>query len=73
MCEISNNQSKEEHEDDSFKYIERTLDSLKSRWTQKILPAVNKFQDICETNPPTSGELEDDAIMDKYYQRMRDM
>jgi hypothetical protein len=73
MCEIANNQSKEEQEDGSFKYIELTLDSLKIRWTQKILPAVNKFQDICETNPQTSGKLEDDAIMDKYYQRMRDM
>jgi len=49
------------------------LDSLKSRWTQKILPAVNKFQGICETNPPTSGELKDDAHMDLYYARMRDI
>jgi len=73
MYEIANNQSTEEQEDGSFKYIERTLDSLEIRWTQKILPAVNKFQDICETNPRTSGKLEDDAIMDKYYQRMRDM
>ena len=55
------------------KYMDCSLDSLKSRWTQKILPAVNKFQGICETNPPTSGELKDDAAMDKYYGRMREL
>jgi hypothetical protein len=49
------------------------LDSLKLRWIQKILPAVNRFQGICETNPPTSGELRDDAMMDKYYGKMRDL
>ena len=73
MYEIANNKSTKQQEDGSFKHIECTLDSFKSRWTQKILPAVNKFQDICETNPPTSGELEDDTIMGKYYWRMRDM
>ena len=61
-CEIANNQSKEEQEEGVFKYIERTLDSLKSRWMQKILSAVKKFQGICETNPPTwtriTGEWE---------------
>jgi hypothetical protein len=73
MCEIANNQSKEEQEEGAFKYIEWTLDSLKSRWMQKIVPAVNKFQGICETNPPTSGEVKDNAITDRYYWRMREM
>ena len=56
-----------------LKYVERSLDSLKSRWTQKILPAVNKFQGICETNPLTSGELKDDVTMDRYYGIMHDI
>ena len=35
-------------------------------------PCCQKFQGICETNPPTSGELKDDTMMDKYYGRMRE-
>ena len=73
MCEIINNRDKEDQEDGFLQYIERTMDSLKSRWTQKILPAVNKFKGICDTNPPSSGEVKDDALMDKYYERMRSM
>ena len=61
MSEIVNNLNKGEQEDGFVKYVERSLDSLKSRWTQKILPAINKFQGICKTNPPTSGVLKDDA------------
>jgi hypothetical protein len=72
MCEIANNQNKDEQEGGLSKFVERSLDSLKSRWIQKILPAANKFQGICETNPPTSGELRDDATMDKYYGRIRE-
>jgi len=55
------------------KYVDRSLDSLRSRLTQKILPAVNKFQGICEANPPTSGELNDDVGMGKYYGRMHEL
>lgn len=72
MCDIANIQNKDEQEGGLSKFVERSLDSLKSRWIQKILPAANKFQGICETNPPTSGELRDDATMDKYYGRIRE-
>jgi hypothetical protein len=43
MCGIVNNQKKDEQGIGMTKYVDRSLVSLKSRWTQKILPAVNKF------------------------------
>ena len=75
MSEIANNQNKDEQGGGLSKFVEHSLslDSLKSRWIQKILSAVNKFQGICETNPPTSGGLRDEASMDKYYGRMREL
>jgi hypothetical protein len=74
MSEIANNQNKDEQGGGLSKFVEHSLslDSLKSRWIQKILSAVNKFQGICATNQPTSGELKDDAMRDKYYWRMRE-
>jgi len=73
ICGIVNNQKNDEQEIGVTKYVDHSLDSLKSRWTQKILPTVNKVQGICETNPPTSGELNDDATMNKYYGGMREL
>lgn len=72
MCGIVNNQKKDEQEIGMTKYVDRSLDSLKSTWTQKILPTVNKFQGICKTHLPTSGELKDHTVMDKYYGRMHE-
>ena len=67
MCEIINNQNKDQQEQGFIKYVEHSVDSLKSLWTQKIQPVVNKFQGICKTNPSKMGELKDDANMDQYY------
>lgn len=51
----------------------RTLDSLKTQWYQKIQRAVSKFQGICDEIPPDSGEVENDPEMNLYYERLKDI
>ena len=51
----------------------RTLESIRSAWKRRIQPAVQKFAGIVSTNPPDSGELKDDAKMDLYYKKVREM
>lgn len=49
----------------------RGTESIRNCWQRRIQPSVQKFAGIIYNNPPTSGELKDDANMDLYYQRMR--
>jgi hypothetical protein len=49
---------------------DRTVDSLKNQWYQKLQPTMQKLDAICNSNPPASGELVDDATMNMYYQPM---
>jgi hypothetical protein len=49
----------------------RKLESVKSQWYKRILPATQKFQAIYERNPPPSGYLEDDVKMDLYYKELK--
>jgi hypothetical protein len=37
-----------------------------------LQPAVHKFAGITYSNPPTSGEVKDDNMMDLYYSRMQE-
>ena len=53
--------------------IMRNAESLRNCWQRRLQPAVQKFCGILATNPPQSGEVKDDAIMDRYYSRMRMM
>ena len=51
--------------------IHRNAESLRNCWQHCLQPAVQKFCGILSTNPPKSGELKDDQIMDRYFSRMR--
>ncbi len=50
----------------------RGVESIRNCWQRRIQPAVNKFAGIVYSNPPNSGEVKDDALMDLYYSRMRE-
>jgi hypothetical protein len=50
----------------------RGVESIRNCWQRRIQPAVNKFAEIIYSNPPNSGEVKDDAMMDLYYSRMRE-
>ena len=50
----------------------RGVESIRNCWQRRIQPAVNKFAGIVNSNPPNSGEVKDDALMDLYYSRMRE-
>jgi hypothetical protein len=51
--------------------IHRNAESLRNCWQRCLQPPVQKFCGILSTNPPKSGELKDDQIMDRYFSRMR--
>lgn len=51
----------------------RTSESLAAAWGKRLQKAVGKFAGICSTCPPASGERKDDAKMDLYYSRMREL
>ena len=50
---------------------ERNKKSLQDQWSGRIQPAMNKWVGVVHSNPPKSGELKDDKLMDIYYSRMR--
>ena len=50
----------------------RGVESIRNCWQRRIQPAVNNFAGIIYSNPPNSGEVKDDALMDLYYSRMRE-
>lgn len=50
----------------------RGAESIRNCWQRRIQPAVQKFAGIIYSNPPASGEVKDDALMDLYYSRMRE-
>ena len=53
--------------------ILRNAESLRNCWQRRLQPSVQKFCGILSTNPPMSGEVKDDQIMDRYYSRMRQL
>jgi hypothetical protein len=59
-----------EHVDGYTPLQNRPEDSLRQAWAKRIQPAIQKFAGICCTNPPASGELEDDVKMNLYFNRM---
>lgn len=54
-------------------FPERKGDSLSNCWSRRLQKAVAKFSGICTTHPPASGEKKDDAKMDLYYTKMREL
>jgi hypothetical protein len=48
----------------------RGAEMISNCWQQRKQPAIQKFAGIIYSNPPTSGEARDDALMDLYYGRM---
>jgi hypothetical protein len=56
---------------DGYKPLQnRSDDSLRKAWGKRIQPAVQKFAGICCTNPPASGELENDVKQNLYFNKM---
>jgi hypothetical protein len=74
-----NNKEKDDQEKDVIKFCHWTVASFKSRWTQKnptCMPEVWWY--MCNDPPPdththTYGELGDDEISDRYYERMQNI
>ena len=51
--------------------IHRNADSLRNCWQRCLQPAVQKICGILSTNPPKSGKVKDNQIMDRYFSGMR--
>jgi hypothetical protein len=49
----------------------RTNESLRNCWQHRLQQSVQKFCGIISINPPLSGEVKDDNIIDRYYSKMR--
>jgi hypothetical protein len=50
----------------------REAESIRNCWQRRIQPTVQKFAGIIYTNPLTSGEVKQDALMDLYYARIHE-
>ena len=50
----------------------RGVESIRNCWQRRIQPAIQKFAGVIYDNPPTSGEVKDDALMDLYYSRIHE-
>ena len=48
------------------------VEPIQNCWQRRLQPTIQKFAGIIYNNPPTSGEVMGDLLMDLYYARLHE-